>query len=643
MDTIQIMKAEAQIRELQNALRVANIRYSRGISQLSDVQYDIRYAELVLLEKSFPQFCDVNSPTQTVGAPVSSNRLLVTHDWQMLSLDNAFTEEDFLKWAAKTGDNTEYVLEPKYDGVAVKLEYIDGMFARASLRGDGKVGEDITANVRTIRNIPKQIPYTGHFEIRGEVVMHKSVFKQLNAQLEAFNKPLMANTRNSAAGALRQLDPKICSDKRLSFYAYDAETFDTEAEEYTHTHLLGLLLNWGFSCWQHKVCESPQKVIQAYKDYIQDREGLNFVIDGLVIKCNSSLKRVKLGENGKFPLWAIAWKFPPAQVTTKIVGLRIQVGRTGQITPVADIEPVECSGVVITRVTLHNEEQLARLGGVAVGASCTVQRAGDVIPEITGVTLGEYTMPWQIPANCPACNSLIVKTGAKHFCTNSACKGRLAELIQYSAKVLGIDGVGPEMAETVIQKYNVESLVDFYLLEGSQGKVAVGNDFFVTTIRTGLRFPEEVSLAKFIECLGIPGIAETKAYKAAAEIGSWFKLGDANLDGDLAMSLAAEVGPDKHFAYSKVARVLNVQAHPVITGGPLSGKTVVVTGTLLDYNRDSVKVAIQSAGGTVGSGVSKKTSYLVVGIEPGANKVADAEKHGIKCLTEAEFKAILDT
>lgn len=644
MDNAEIGKVEFRIRQLQRELNTHILSYAQGEPLITDAQYDRDMLELKALEAKLPQFIIAASPTQRVGAPVSSDRPLIKHARPMLSLENIYTEEDADKrFSGKPVER--FSVEPKFDGVSLKLIYIDGTLVEAALRGDGFQGENVTANAQTIRNLPLRISQQGLLEVRGEVVMKKSVFKKLNAELAAQGEKLMSNPRNSAAGAMRQLDPAKCAEKQVSFFAYDA----IGAEEPTQLEKLFFLDTLGFEVYPPEMesIRASQLGI-VYRLFQELREKLDFEIDGVVIKYDDPAMRAELGETNLAPRWAAAWKFPPAEVTTKVTGLRLQVGRTGQVTPVADVEPVEIGGVVVSKATLHNKGYMERLGGISAGATVTLQRAGDVIPQITRALRVPLEMSWEFPDYCPSCNSLLISAGAKHFCANPECKGQIAALLQHSTKVLGIDGIGPETAEMLVQTYGVRSLQDFYELNGKTLIVDSGGVEYAAKARLGLQLPEHVSLAKFIECLGIEGMGEVKSAKLA-EAAKTLEGLHAMTPQDFAFLGALKESVHAHFSHPltwagimAIARKLNVQPHPEPTVGPLTGLTIVVTGTLKEYTRDSIKEAIVNAGGKIGSSVSKKTNYLIVGDDAGS-KHADALKHKVLCLTEQQFVQLLSS
>lgn len=471
-------------------------------------------------------------------------------------------------------------------------------------------------------------------EIRGEVVMRRSVFKRLNEALIAAGKKPMANPRNAAAGAMRVLDPKECAAKQLSFFPYDA--FFCDSETVDQMEKLELMRLWGFY-WNNEVFRmdgvTESMLLKHYSYFLEKRDSFDFDLDGIVVKYDRALCRKTLGNGTTAPKWAFAWKFPPMQAHAKTLGIRVQVGRTGVLTPVVDIEPTECGGVVVTKATLHNMSVINRLGGIKVGSSLIIQRGGDVIPDIVKVipdTAPLDSTYWLMPNRCPSCGTSVELHGAKYYCPNGDCRDRIQRQFEYFGEVLKIDGLGPEKA------------MIFY----GAGVRDLNTLAQVIDQSPNMILPKKVSLTKFIEALSIEDVGEVRANKlaqAAKEISGLEAMSFEGYAAPLGMVAGASAFHyiRQHWpVLAPLARLLEVQPYPVSAGTALAGKTVVVTGTLSAYTRDSIKAAILSAGGSISDSVSRKTSYLIVGADAGS-KLVKAQALGVELLTEQQFSDMI--
>ena len=635
---------------------------------VDDATYDRAYDELVELEREHPELVTSDSPTQRVGAPASAKFQKVSHLTAMGSLEKVTTDEAIEKWAEDVhkrlgdGASVAYVLEPKIDGLAINLTYEDGVFTRGATRGDGEVGEDVTVNLRTVHAIPLRmlgddVPQL--IEVRGEVYMPLSGFRELNERLVAEEKKPTPNPRNAAAGSLRQKDSSITASRPLSFWAYGVGAHEG-AELTSHWQTLQWLRDHGFPInpFVERV-ETVEEVAERCRTWERRRAELDYEIDGIVIKVDDYAQQQRLGALHQRPRWARAFKWAPMTATTRLNEIRIRVGRTGALNPWAVLEPVEVGGVTISRATLHNEEDINRKD-IRAGDEVIVQRAGDVIPQIVGPA-GPHkkgTKPFKMPTHCPLCGFEIVKPEGEvmHRCPNRACPSRgLETLISWVEGPADIDGVGEQTVRTLWEKELVRSLPDLYRLTKEQlleldgfGEISATNAIAqIEASRTRVPF------SRVLLGLNISGIGWVLAQSLARHFGDVDRLMAAPPDE---LAEVEGFGPDRAevvaewFADEDNQRLvaelqalgLNFEADesdkPV--EGPLTGKQYVVTGTLESYSREQAREALEALGAKVSDSVSKKTAGVIVGESPGS-KVAKAEKAGVPLLTEDDLKALL--
>lgn len=649
--------------------------YLEDAPVVDDATYDVALRELRALEEADPTLVRPDSPTQRVSGGVTTAFQEVRHLLPMLSLANARDDDELLAWdqrvrkllaeaGADPDDEPVYVVEPKIDGLALSLVYRDGVLERAVTRGDGEAGEDVTANVRTIRSIPLALDDPAPpplLEVRGECYIPIDAFQRLNEERLDAGLPVYMNPRNTAAGSLRQLDPAITASRPLAFWAYALGAHEGIAFT-SHHEALEWLRTRGFPVnpriTQLRGIEDVRTACHAIE---ADREALGYDIDGAVVKIDDLALQRTLGFVGRDPRWAVAFKFPPTTRTTKLLAIEINVGRTGALNPFAELEPVEVGGVVIRHATLHNEEDIHRKD-LRIGDTVIVHRAGDVIPQVLGPVLDARTgdeRVFHMPADCPACGEPVVKNeeDAKHFCVNPRCPSRDVEGIKHfvSRQAMDIEGVGEKLIARLYELGLVTRASDLYRLtvddllplEGFQETSARNT---VAAIDASRQRP----FGNVLFGLGIPHVGLVTAQAIARAFGSMERLMEAGADQIAEVEGVGPVIADAVAAWcadpERQAEVAALQAAGVtlaltadempVTDGPLSGMTIVVTGTLEGYSRDEAREAIERAGGKATDSVSKKTSYVVVGASPGS-KVAKAEKAGVPILDEAAFTALL--
>ena len=653
--------------ELRARLREASHRYYvLDAPTLSDAEYDRLFRELEQLEAEHPDLITPDSPTRRVGAAPSEKFAKVTHRRQMMSLANAMNEEEFLEFDARVhrllGDEpVRYVVEPKLDGLAVTLAYENGRFVQGATRGDGLNGEDVTANLRTIKMVPLQLEGRppARFEVRGEVFINKRDFVRMNEEREKAGEPTFVNPRNSAAGALRQLDPRITAQRPLSIFFYETgETpgleFKSHWEKLAHLRELGLRTNP-----ENELVETLDAVKDKYRRMLGKRHELPYEIDGSVIKVDSEDQRRRLGAVSRTPRWAVAWKFPAEEEATTVEDIFVSVGRTGALTPVAALKPVHVGGVTVSRATLHNEDELRRKD-VRVGDRVFLRRAGDVIPEIVRVipeSRPPDSKPWEMPRQCPACGTPVVREEGEAItrCPNPTCPAKTVSRLRHFASRLAMDieGLGVETSTQLTETGLVKTPADLYRLTYEQ---MVGLERFADLSARNLMVAIEASktrpLRHVIYALGIRMVGEATALALARRFGSLEALMDASVEQ---LQSVRDVGPEvarqihdflEVPEQREVIRQLlaaGVRPEPelaVATAGPFAGKTVVLTGTLKQYSRESAKAEIERRGGRVSGSVSRKTDLLVAGEDAGS-KLQKAQELGVRVVDEDGFREML--
>ncbi|MFZ1683454.1 MAG: NAD-dependent DNA ligase LigA [Candidatus Zixiibacteriota bacterium] len=636
---------------------------------ISDADYDLLFDRLVAIEKEHPELVTVDSPSQRVGATPSRKFEPVTHRVPMLSLQKVTTVEEFIEFdrrvhegLGRTGD-IEYVTEPKLDGLAVELVYEDGVFVLGSTRGDGTVGEGITPNLRTIKNIPLKFPSDlakqfPRLEVRGEVVMKRSAFDRLNKQLVEQGEPPLANPRNGAAGSLRQLDPKITASRPLVFFGYSVSVQDN-ADLPTQYETIELLKKLGFLTNEQIRKLSGVSATEAEFLRIDKlRPTLDYDIDGVVIKVNRFADQITLGQISRAPRWAVAWKFAAELAETILEGVEFSVGRTGVVTPVAKLKSVHLSGVMVSNASLHNEDELRRLD-IRIGDTVIVRRAGDVIPEVMDVVLDKRPKKAGLvtfPKECPSCSQPIVRQEgeAAHRCLNLACPAQLEGKLFYFASKGGFDieGLGDKLARQLISAGLVHDPADlFYLTKEQLLPLELMGDKKAENLLEAINRARSTDLPRTLSALGIIGVGEAASRLLAEHFGSFEKLAQAQAEE---LQSITGIGPviagNIHDFFAQASNremIAKMRRGGVLFpdyvvargSGKLDGKTFVITGTL-SKSRDHFKKVIEANGGKVVGSVSKTTDYLLCGLDPGS-KLTNARKLGVTVLDEDQFLAFL--
>lgn len=662
----RLEKAEKLRRAIERHNR---LYYNEAAPEITDAEYDRLFQELVKLETEHPELATPDSPSQRVGSKPSEGFAAVEHRVPMLSLANAFDEEDVTAFDRRCREGlgaseVEYSCELKFDGLAVTLSYENGIFMQGATRGDGATGEDVTANLRTVRPIPLRLDGRKHpkrLEVRGEVLMMRRDFEAMNKRLgEAGEKPYV-NPRNSAAGALRQLDPRLTAQRRLSFFAYGlgaAEGFDVPA---THAHLLDALSGFGFPVAdERRTVKGVAGLLKFYEAVGARRSKLPYDIDGVVYKVNRLAEQLKLGYVSRAPRWAIAHKFPAEEATTELLGIDIQVGRTGAITPVARLAPVFVGGTTIVNATLHNEDEIRRKD-IWKGDTVVVRRAGDVIPEVARVAKkGPRKEAFKLPAKCPSCGSPVAKpegaavarcTGGLYYCP---AQRKQALLHFASRRAMDIEGLGDKLVDQLVDGGVVRTPADLYTL--GIAKVAELErmaEKSASNVYAAIEKSRDAPLGRFIYALGIRNVGEVTAADLARHFGSMRAVMDASVEQLLEVPDVGPVVAESIFDFmqqqhnteviERLLRSLRLKegepARPA-KDGPFAGKIVVLTGTLSAMTRDDAKDRIESGGGKVTGSVSKKTDFVVAGEEAGS-KLDRARELGVKVLDEKQFLKLL--
>jgi DNA ligase (NAD+) len=663
---------EKEIKRLRADIERHNrLYYTLDKPEISDADYDRLFDRLVELETRYPELITPDSPTQRVGTAPSEKFEPVSHALPMLSLGKVTSVEEFREFhkrvenlLANEGGEIQYTAEPKFDGLAVELIYEKGLFVTGSTRGDGTIGENITANLKTIKSIPLRL--VGNtipplLEVRGEVIINKSSFNRMNEERRQNGDEEFANPRNAAAGSVRQLDPKVTSQRPLRFYAYGIGRIEG-ADFANYLDTMSYLKKLGFRISDDlELCPTPESVERYFQMMAAKRDSLDYEIDGVVVKVNSYAQQQILGELSRSPRWAVAWKFPPEQVLTKVLDIQVQVGRTGILTPVAYLEPVRVGGVIVSRATLHNEDELKRKD-VRVGDAVIVQRAGDVIPEVVQVLTEKRAgklLPFAMPKSCPACGAETVRIEgeAATRCVNPYCPAQLLERVaHYASKgAMDIEGLGYKTIEMLIDNGFVKDVADLYEIPRHKAAILelerTGEKWFANLERA-LTKAKYRPLRNLIFALGIRNVGEHLAGVLAKEYGSIDNLSKQTIE---ALTQTDEVGPIvaesivSFFNDTRTKELLKkLQSVGVEfpienasgTGGKLAGKIFVVTGTLSNYSRKQAETEIEKRGGKVTSSVSSKTDYVVVGADPGS-KYDKALKLGIAILDEDDFSGLL--
>jgi len=637
--------------------------------EISDYEYDQLMKELEELEAQYPDLITSDSPTQRVGGEPAEEFANVEHRVAMLSLDNTYSSDELLEFDNRIrklipSQDIEYVVELKLDGLGVALLYENGKLVRGATRGDGEMGEDVTANLKTIKSIPLVLEDIGQklssLEVRGEVYIQKSAFQELNRQREDDGETVFANPRNASAGSVRLLDPRITASRPLDIFLYTI-SYVNGASFSTHWESLQALKDMGFKTNPNsKKFVTINEVVDYCKEWAEKRDELDYEIDGMVVKVNSLDQQVELGFTTKSPRWAISYKFPARQATSKIDDIIIQVGRTGSLTPVAVLSPTKLSGIIITRATLHNEDEIRRKD-IKIGDTVLIERAGDVIPAVVEVIRDKRTgqeREFQMPDKCPVCESEVFRPEGEAVlrCMNSACPAQVKEHLHHFASrdAMNIDGLGPAIIDQLVEKNLVRTIADLYFLK-KEDLIALERmgEKSAQNLLDAIEGSKVNNLARLIFALGIRHVGIRAAEILAEQYQSINTLSNAKVEE---FQTIYEIGPKvaesiaQFFQQEGNRQMLNrlqeasvrmSEEAPTEAGEqPLKGKTFVLTGALKKRTRDEASEKIKKVGGKVASSVSSKTDYVVVGESPGS-KFDKAKKLGITILNEDEFENLI--
>ena len=655
-------QARARVDELRELIDYHNYRYYVLDSpEINDYEWDQMFRELRELEEKFPELQSPDSPTQRVGAAPVEQFNKVKHRIPMLSLANAFDEGELRAWHKRVvngvGENVEYVTELKIDGLAMSFTYENGRFTIGATRGDGTQGEDVTSNIRTIRSVPLTLKrgvggVPALIEVRGEVYMPKSVFVELNKRMEEEGKPTYSNPRNTAAGSVRQLDPRLTAERKLNTFIY---AMDPTGDAREHAQVMARLQELGFRVNpNYRVHRSIEGVLEYIEEWREKRHEQDYETDGIVVKVNSLAQQQELGFISREPRWAIAFKFPPEQAETLLRDIAVNVGRTGAVTPFAVMEPVFVSGSTVSLATLHNEDEVARKD-VRPGDTIIVHKAGDVIPEVIGPVLSKRPKGlkrWKMPTQCPVCKTELVREEgeAVRYCINPECPSRILEATAHFAGSMDIEGLGYQTIRQMLQKGMIKTGADIYRLTKEDLLQLEGfADRSAEKLLQSIERSKDTTLPRLLIALGIRHVGYTVAVLLGRDLGTIEAIEDASVER---LREVEGIGPvvaqsvrdffenpaSRHLVRALLDAGVKPEPPEAPKEGPLSGKTFIITGTL-SRPRSQVEAEIRDLGGTIGSSVSKKTDYVIVGDQPGT-KLQKAQKLGIEILDEAGYEKL---
>lgn len=658
------MSDQMEIEQLRAVLNEANYRYYvLDDPTMSDYDYDLTLRRLEELEKAHPELITPDSPTQRVGGKAAEGFAQVIHPAPLESLQDVFSTGELVEFGQRVLDGldgeAEFDVEPKVDGLSVALEYRDGLFFRGATRGDGRVGEDVTENLKTVRSIPLKLPEAlPRLIVRGEVFMPKAVFTRLNEERELRGEPLFANPRNAAAGSMRQLNPKIAAERRLDIVVFNIQICEGKTFS-THTESLDYLESQQFKVIPRTLCKTMEEAAEIIAGIGDTRENFSYDIDGAVVKLNNLADRSTLGSTAKFPRWAAAYKYPPEQKPSRVVDITVQVGRTGVLTPKAVVEPVRLAGTTVTNATLHNQDFITEKD-IRIGDTVLVQKAGEIIPEIVAVVYEkrpEGTMPYHLPEVCPVCGAGVKRDedGAHVRCTGAECPAQLLRNLTHFASrdAMDIEGLGPAVVTALVGAGLVKTPADLYRLEAEpvsqlerMGKKSAEN------LISAIEKSKENDLSRLIFAFGIRQVGQKASKVLAVRFGSMDALLAAteeaftavpDIGGITARSLIDWLGSpqSKHLIESLHTAGVNMESKEAPPGDKLAGLTFVLTGALERFTREEAGERIEAQGGKVSGSVSKKTSFLVAG-EAAGSKLRKAQELGVPILSEEELLTMLE-
>ena len=659
---------EVKIKALREQLAYhAKRYYVDDAPEISDFEYDRMYHELLALEEANPAFFDPSSPTQRVGGAPLDKFEPVVHTVQMNSLSDVFSFEelgDFLAKMEEALPHPVYSVEPKIDGLSVSLRYENGVLVTGATRGDGTVGEDVTQNIKTIFSVPLTLKEPLSLTVRGEVYMPRATFYKINEKREREGMPLLANPRNAASGSLRQLDPRIAAERKLDIFIFNFQEGNLYTDGHaptSHTETLERLKELGFAVLENRIkATSAEEVLTHITQLGAMRDELAFDIDGVVIKIDSLADRITVGEGTKTPKWAVAYKFPPEQKKTKLLDIEIAVGRTGVLTPTAILSPVRLAGTTVSRATLHNADFIKERG-IMLGDTVTVQKAGDIIPEVVTAhpALRDGSeRNFSMPTHCPSCGEPVTRDGddgAAIRCTNSACPAQLSRGIEHFASkgAMDIDGLGPQVVELLLKNGLIHDAADLYALtEAEIAPLDRMGEKSASNLIAAIARSKSAGLERLIFALGIRGIGQVAATALAAKYRTLGALIAATAEELITIEDFGQITADyvvDYFSHpqniSLCERLINAgvltEATAAPTGDKLAGLTFVLTGTLPTLTRDEASERIRLAGGKVAGSVSKKTSFVVAG-EAAGSKLTKAQSLGVSVIDEAELLRMLE-
>ncbi len=672
--TMTETEAKQKIQKLSKEINQHNYNYyTLSESTISDYEFDMMLEELIRLEQEFPQFADKNSPTQRVGGEITKVFEPVKHRYPMLSLSNSYSREEIIEFENRIKkiieNSLEYVCELKYDGVAIGITYIDGNLFRAVTRGDGVQGDDITANIKTIKSIPLKLQgndYPKEFEIRGEIFIPKNTFEKLNREREEIGEQLYANARNTASGTIKMQDSSVVAQRGLDSYLYFV--LGEKLPFKTHLESIEKAKEWGFKVpTLHnnmiKCCKSIEEIVSFIDYWDKNRNQLNFEIDGVVIKVNNYQQQEELGFTAKSPKWAIAYKFKAEKVKTKLLEITYQVGRTGAITPVANLQPVFLAGTTVKRASLHNADQIEKLD-IRIGDEVYVEKGGEIIPKIVGVEITQrdiFSQPTKYITHCPECNTLLLRTegDAKHYCPNEwTCPPQVKGKIQHfiSRKAMNIDGLGDETIEQLYNSGLISKSSDLYFLTAEQllplERMAEKS---VNNMLSGIESSKNIPFERVLFAIGIRFVGETVAKKLAKHFKNMDSLAAAcyeelieadEIGEKIAHSILNFFKTENNTSEIEKLKSVGLQfslseQQLENSSNKLNGLTFVVSGVFSLFSRDELKNKIELNGGKVVGSISKKTNYVVAGENMGPSKLEKANELGIQIIDENQFVSML--
>lgn len=667
---MNLQNAKIRAEELREIIKYnSKLYYENDAPEISDYEYDMMFRELQNIEAEYPELKTPDSPTVRVGGKALDRFEKYTHTVRMGSLTDVFSFEELREFTdrmdAELGQTAEYSVEPKIDGLSVSLIYRNGLFVKGATRGDGEVGEDVTENLKTIKSIPLKInealPYLC---VRGEVYMPKKVFNELNAVREAAGQPLFANPRNAAAGSLRQLDPKVAASRRLEILVFnlqEGEIYSDGRQPANHIETLNRLDELGFTTVSHRICAKGYDAVADHIVYLgEHRDELPFDMDGAVVKINDLQSRVAIGEGTSTPKWAVAYKYPPEEKETKLISIDIQVGRTGVLTPTANLEPVRLAGTTVSRATLHNAQFISERD-IRIGDTVVVRKAGEIIPEIIRSIPGKRTGAEQVfamPEICPSCGGRVVRDecgeGAATRCVNPACPAQTARSITHFASkgAMNIDGLGPQVVELLLSNNKITDIADLYTLkvEDIENLERMGRKSAENLV-AAIEESKSRGLERLLFALGIRQVGEVAAEEIAGKMRTLDNLFAASFEdfasikdiGTITATALVEFFADpttKELCDRLKSLGLNTEATGEEKGELFAGLTFVLTGTLPTMTRDEASAIIKKNGGKVSGSVSKKTSYVLAGDEAGS-KLTKAKDLGVSIIDEETFLKML--